>query len=67
MDCRSMSRSAPAWDPTDQFIAFNGFYNGTRHVFVADMRDVIKKVRKYDVCNDRERSGFYEFALCDWC
>lgn len=32
----------PAWDSTHQFIAFNGFYKGTRHVFVADMRDVIK-------------------------
>ena len=33
----------PAWDPTHQFIAFNGFYNGTRRVFVADLRSVLKE------------------------
>lgn len=33
----------PAWDRTDQFIAFNGFYNGTRRVFVADIRSLLKK------------------------
>lgn len=32
----------PAWDPTHRFVAFNGFYNGTRRVFVADLRQVIK-------------------------
>lgn len=32
----------PAWDPTHQFVAFNGFLDGTRRVFVADLRNVIK-------------------------
>lgn len=32
----------PAWDNTHQFIAFNGFVEGTRRVFVSDMRSVLK-------------------------
>ena len=31
----------PAWDRTWQSVAFNAFVDGTRRVFVADLRDVI--------------------------
>jgi hypothetical protein len=34
----------PAWDRTYQYIFFNGFYGGTRRVFMADMRSLLKKV-----------------------
>ncbi len=29
----------PAWDPTNNWVAFNGYADGTRRVYVADMRD----------------------------
>jgi hypothetical protein len=31
----------PAWDPEFKRIAFNGFVNGTRRVFVADLSSLI--------------------------
>jgi hypothetical protein len=32
----------PAWDRTGRFVAFNGFVNGTRNVFIADLTAVLK-------------------------
>ncbi|MFW6457703.1 MAG: TolB family protein [Planctomycetota bacterium] len=31
----------PAWDPTYSWVAFNGYVDGTRRVYVADMRDYV--------------------------
>lgn len=31
----------PAWDRTWRYVTFNAFVGGTRHVYVADMRDLI--------------------------
>jgi hypothetical protein len=31
----------PAWDRTWRYITFNGFVNGTRRVFIADMKELI--------------------------
>lgn len=31
----------PAWDPTYRFIAFNGFADGTRRIYVADMSGML--------------------------
>jgi hypothetical protein len=33
--------SHPAWDRTWRYVVFNGFVDGARRVFVADMRDLI--------------------------
>jgi hypothetical protein len=38
----------PAWAPDNRHIAFNGFVNGTRRVFIADLGKKVKKIhRKY--------------------
>ena len=31
----------PAWDRTGRFVAFNGFVNGTRNVFIADLSTLV--------------------------
>ena len=31
----------PAWDPTDGWIAFNAYTDGTRRVYIADLRDYV--------------------------
>jgi hypothetical protein len=31
----------PAWDRTWRYVTFNAFVNGTRRVFVADMKELI--------------------------
>lgn len=31
----------PAWDRTNRYLAFNGFADGTRRVYVADLSDVV--------------------------
>lgn len=33
----------PAWDRTGRYVAFNGFVNGTRQVFVADLTDLFRQ------------------------
>src|SRR5699024_10640833 len=33
----------PAWDHSNNFIAFNGFLDGTRRVFVADLRELVNQ------------------------
>lgn len=35
----------PAWDRTWRYVTFNGFVNGTRRVFVADMTEMIEHRR----------------------
>jgi hypothetical protein len=32
----------PAWDRTGRYVIFNGYTGGTRNVFVADLRNIIK-------------------------
>jgi len=32
----------PAWDRSGRFVVYNGTENGTRTVFVADLKDLIK-------------------------
>jgi hypothetical protein len=33
----------PAWDRTGRYVAFNGFVNGTRQVYVADLSTLLRK------------------------
>ena len=32
----------PVWDPSGRYVIFNGFQNGTRNVFIADLKDKMK-------------------------
>ncbi len=34
----------PAWDRTGRYVIFNGFTNGTRNVFIADLKNVVDKI-----------------------
>ena len=33
----------PAWDRSGRYVIFNGFQNGTRNVFMADVSDNLNK------------------------
>ena len=37
----------PAWDRSWEYVVFNGFTDGTRRVFVADMRPILHPEEKY--------------------
>lgn len=48
----------PAWDKTWRYIVFNGFYNGSRRVFLADMAPILygastPKMQKRRIGEDR--------------
>jgi hypothetical protein len=42
-DFEFMVDAHPAWDRSGRFVTFNGTYNGTRSVFIADLIDVLKR------------------------
>ncbi|MBC8155729.1 MAG: hypothetical protein H7Z72_22810 [Bacteroidetes bacterium] len=41
----------PAWDRSGRYVVFNGYLDGTRSVFMADLKNVLEAAKKNDLTN----------------